>query len=85
MMYKNDYIWISSSDSRNPEERQQNTGMMHTNDIRTWIKYKGTWYQCASRGCIIYMSIFLDCKTEEDYDWVFNCLLQENEIYTNDG
>ena len=55
--------------------------MMHTNDVRTWIKYKGTWYQYARKGYIALKEIFLDCKTEKDYDWVFNCLLQENEIY----
>lgn len=81
MFYKDDFIWIGGGDSRNPEEMQQNTGTMHTNDVRTWIKYKGTWYQYAHKGCIALKEIFLDCKTEEDYDWVFNCLLQENEIY----
>ena len=55
--------------------------MMHTNDIRTWIKYKGTWYQYAHKGCLPLKEIFLDCKTEADYDWVFNCLLDEGEVY----
>lgn len=80
-MFKNDFIWIGCGDSRNPEEIQQNISMMHTNDVRTWIKYKGIWYQYAYKGCLPLKEIFLDCKTEEDYDWVFNCLLDEGEVY----
>lgn len=82
MNYKDKYIWIGGGDSRNPEEMRSNTGMMHTNDVRTWIKYKGTWYQ-FERRCppLALIELFLDCKTPEDYDWVFNCLIEENEIY----
>lgn len=83
MNYKNDYIWIGTGDSRNPEQMQSNTHMMHTNNVCTWVKYKGVWYQYARCGCITLYSIFLDCKTEEDYDYVIKCLVEENELYQN--